>query len=219
MCGKGGAGVDGVVYEIGDVDVVFGKVGGIDVDVSDVEGVKAVGFEDGASVVGVSEDAAPGEAVSSEGASRVVERGQGRPAMEASRLFSMEINMIIGIDMGKTNGCSDARKPVARHGFKRSRRDGMQEMKNRRQKKVDKTGVRIWSILENKIHRGQPWTIHEQDSLFLFFKCIRCSGENDPLADFVALQSKDEWSRSPRNQGSRMNVVVLAEAPVRAIFI
>ena len=137
MCGKGGAGVDGVVYEIGDVDVVFGKVGGIDVDVSDVEGVKAVGFEDGASVVGVSEDAAPEEAGSSEGASRVVERGQGRPAMEASRLFSMGVNMIIGIDMGKTNGCSDARKPVARHESKRSRRDGRQEMKSKRHRRVD----------------------------------------------------------------------------------
>ena len=101
MCGKGGAGVDGVVYEIGDVEVVFVKIGGVDVGVSVVEGVKDVGFVDDANVVGVSEDAAPEEAVSSEGASRVVERGQGRPAMEASRLFSMKMNMVAGINMGK----------------------------------------------------------------------------------------------------------------------
>ena len=134
MCGKGGAGVDGVVYEIGDVDVVFGKVGGIEVDVSDVEGVKAVGFKDGVSVVGVSEEVAPEEAGSSEGASLVVGPGQGRPAMEASRLFSMDIDMILGINMGKTNGCSDARRPVAKHVSKRSRHDGRQKLKNKRQK-------------------------------------------------------------------------------------
>ena len=101
MCGKGGAGVDGVVYEIGDVEVVFVEIGGVDVGVSDVEGVKDVGFEDGANVVGASEGAAPEDAASNEGASRVVERGQGRPAMEASRLFSMKMNMVIGINMGK----------------------------------------------------------------------------------------------------------------------
>ena len=135
MCGKGGAGVDGVVYGVGDVEVVFGKIGGMDVDVSDVEGVKAVGFEDGASVVGVSEEVAPEETGSSEGASRVVGPGQGRPAMEASRLFSMDIDMILGINMGTTNGCSDARRPVVKHVSKRSRHDGHQKLKYKRQKR------------------------------------------------------------------------------------
>ena len=101
MCGKGGAGVDGVVYEVGDVEVVFVKIGGVDVGVSDVGVVKDVGFVDDANVVGVSEDAAPEDAASSEGASRVVARGQGRPAMDASRLFSMTTNMVIGINKGK----------------------------------------------------------------------------------------------------------------------
>ena len=119
MCGNGGAGVEGVVYDVGDVDVVFGGRGGMDGDGPDVDGVEVVGFEDGAIVVGVkvvgfeggaivvgvkvvgledgaivvcvSEDAAPEEVASSEGASRVVERGQGRPAMDASRLFSMDL--------------------------------------------------------------------------------------------------------------------------------
>ena len=116
MCGKGGAGVDGVVYEIGDVEVVFVKIGGVDVGVSDVGVVKDAGLADDANVVGVSEDAAPEDAASSVGASRVVARGQGRPAMDASRLFSMKTNMVIGINMGKTNGCSGMRNVVVQHG-------------------------------------------------------------------------------------------------------
>ena len=101
MCGKGGAGVDGVVYEVGDVEVVFVKTGGVDDGVSDVGVVNDVGFVDDDNVVGGSEDAAPEDAAPSEGASRVVERGQGRPAMDASRLFSMKTNMVIGINVGK----------------------------------------------------------------------------------------------------------------------
>ena len=114
MCGNGGAGVEGLVYEVSDVDVVFGGgMGGDGPEVDGVEvvdgamvvgvkvvgfeggvivvGVKVVGLEDGAIVVCISEDAAPEEVASGEGASRVVERGQGRPAMDASRLFSMEL--------------------------------------------------------------------------------------------------------------------------------
>ena len=148
MCGKGGAGVDGVVYGVGDVEVVFGKIGGTEGDVSDVEGVKVVGFEDGVSVVGVkvvglgdgaivvggSEEVAPEEVASSEGASLVVERGQGRPAVEASRLFSMVSDMIPGINMGKTNGCSNAERSVAEHVSRHSRHNGWQKLKNKWQK-------------------------------------------------------------------------------------
>ena len=130
------------MYGIGDVEVVFVEVGGVDVGVSDAEGVKDVGFDDGANVVGVSEDAAPEEAASNEGASRVVERGQGRPAMDASHLFSMKMNMVIGVNMGKTNGCSDTRNTVVRHVCKRGQRYGGQEMMNRRQRKVGKKDVR-----------------------------------------------------------------------------
>ena len=158
-CGKGGAGVEGVVYGVGDVDVVFGGIGGMDGDGPDVDGVevvglgdgdivvgvkvvgfeggaivvgvKVVGLEDGAIVIGASEDAAPKEVASSEGASRVVERGQGRPAMDASRLFFIDIDMMLGINMGKTNGCSNAGRSVAGHVSKRSRHDGVRNGKTR----------------------------------------------------------------------------------------
>ena len=92
-------------------------------------------------------------------------------------------------------------------------------MKNRRKRKAGRTNVRTESIIEGQIHRSQLLTIHALDSLFLVVRCISCSRENDPLADFVALQSKNERRRSSRDQGCRMNVIVLAEAPVRAIFI
>ena len=105
------------MYGVGDVEVVFVEIGGVDVGVSDVEGVKDVGFNDGGNVVGVSEDAALEEAASKEGASRAVERGQGKPAMDASRLFSIKMNMVIGINMGNTDGCSDTRSAVVRHVY------------------------------------------------------------------------------------------------------
>ena len=93
-----GPDVDGVeVVGLGDGDIVVGvKVVGFEGGAI-VVGVKVVGLEDGAIVIGASEDAAPEEVASSEGASRVVERGQGRPAMDASRLFSIDIDMMLGI--------------------------------------------------------------------------------------------------------------------------
>ena len=39
------------------------------------------------------------------------------------------------------------------------------------------------------------------------------------MADFVTLKSKNKWRSSPRNQSSQVEVVVLAEAPIRAVFI
>ena len=66
---------------------VVGFKGGVDVG-----GFKVVGLEDGVIVGCISEDAAPEEVASYEGTSRVVERGQGSPAMDASRLFSMRLN-------------------------------------------------------------------------------------------------------------------------------
>ena len=113
MCGNGVAGVDGIVYGVGVVEVVFVEIG-VDVGVSDVEVevVKDAGFDGGSNVDGGSEGAAPEDAASEDGASRVVERGQGKPAMEASRLFSMTMGMIVGTKMGNIKGCSDTRSKV-----------------------------------------------------------------------------------------------------------
>ena len=97
------------MYEVGVVEVVLAGMGGVGVGVSDIDGVKDVGSDGGGNVDGVSDDAAPEEAASKEGASRVVDRGQGKPAMDASRLFSMRMNMVIGVNTGKTNGCRDTR--------------------------------------------------------------------------------------------------------------
>ena len=92
--------------------MVFAGMGGVGVGVSDVEGVKDVEFDGGGNVGGVSDDVAPEEAASKEGASRVVDWGQGKPAMDASRLFSMKLNMVIGVNMRKINGCNDTRNTV-----------------------------------------------------------------------------------------------------------
>ena len=97
------------MYGVGVVEVVFVEIGGVGVGVSDVEVVKGAGFGGGGNVDGGSEDAAPEEAASQEGASRIVERGQGKPTMDASRLFSMKLYIVIGVNMGNTNGCSDMR--------------------------------------------------------------------------------------------------------------
>ena len=92
--------------------MVFAGMGGVGVGVSDVEGVKDVEIDGGGNVGDVSDDVAPEEAASKEGASRVVDRGQGKPAMDASRLFSMKLNMVIGVNMRKINGCNDMRNTV-----------------------------------------------------------------------------------------------------------
>ena len=104
MCGNGVAGVDGVVYGVGVVEVVLVEIGaGVGVSDVEVEVVKGVGFDGCNNVDGGSKGAVPEDAASEVGASRVVERGQGKPAMDASRLFSMTRGMMVGAKVGNIN--------------------------------------------------------------------------------------------------------------------
>ena len=113
MCGNGVAGGDGVVYGIGVVEVVLVEIGpGVGVSDVEVEVVKVAGFDGGNNVGGVSKGAVPDDAASEVGASRVVERGQGKPAMDASRLFSMTMGMIVGAKVGNIKGCNNTRGKV-----------------------------------------------------------------------------------------------------------
>ena len=75
------------MYGVGVVEGLAVEVGGVEVGVSEVDGGRVVGF-------GVGDvDDVPEEGAPEGGASRRLERGQCKPAMVASRLFSIKMSM------------------------------------------------------------------------------------------------------------------------------
>ena len=83
------------MYGVGVVEGLVVEFGGVEVGVSEVDGGKVVGF-------GVGDvDDVPEEGAPEEGASRMLERGQCKPAMVASRLFSINVSMLNSVIVGQ----------------------------------------------------------------------------------------------------------------------
>ena len=114
MWGNGVAATGGVVYGVGVVEVLVVEVGGMGIGVSEVEGDKDAGFGVG-NVGDVPEEGAPEEGAPEEGASRMLERGQCKPAMDASRLFSIKMYMLNVVIKDNTNSCGDEHGEAVRH--------------------------------------------------------------------------------------------------------
>ena len=85
------------MYGAGDVGGLVVVVGGMGLGVSEVVDGKVVGL-------GVGDvDEVPEEG----GTSRMLEVGQCKPAMDASRLFSIKLKLLTGVITGNTNGCEE----------------------------------------------------------------------------------------------------------------
>ena len=95
------------------------EVGGMGVGVSEVDGDKDAGFGVG-NVGDVPEEGAPEEGAPEEGASRMLERGQCKPAMDASRLFSIKVYILNVVIWCNTNSCGNKQGEAVRHVRTRS---------------------------------------------------------------------------------------------------
>ena len=102
------------MYGVGVVEVLAVEVGGMGVGVSEVDGDKDAGFGVG-NVGDVPEEGAPEEGAPEEGASRMLERGQCKPAMDASRLFSIKVYMLNIVIWCNTNSCGNKQGEAVRH--------------------------------------------------------------------------------------------------------
>ena len=93
------------MYGVGVVEGLAVAVGGVEVGNSEVDGGRVVGFGGGdvddVPEEGTPEEGAPEEGAPEEGASRRLERGQCKPAMDASRLFSIKVSILRSMIVGQ----------------------------------------------------------------------------------------------------------------------